>query len=163
MARDKMHFRRMDEGTDADFPRPPATLHPRPTSPALPGLLLDMLTDAPRRTRPTPSTGSTHSLQSATRALRDDRDEEYVVCCLFHDIGESLGPFNHGEVAAAILRPFVSVDNYWMIAHHPTFQTYFYGQHLGIDPERAGRVRDQPLLRPDGRVLRPVRRSGLRP
>ena len=29
-----------------------------------------------------------HSLQSATRALRDGRDEEYVVAALLHDIGE---------------------------------------------------------------------------
>jgi len=29
----------------------------------------------------------THSLQTATRALRDDRDNEYVVCALLHDIG----------------------------------------------------------------------------
>ena len=29
----------------------------------------------------------THSLQTATRAYRDGRDEEYVVCALIHDIG----------------------------------------------------------------------------
>src|SRR5512139_702561 len=35
----------------------------------------------------------THSLQTATRALRDGRDEEYVVCALLHDIGDTLsGP-----------------------------------------------------------------------
>ncbi len=32
-----------------------------------------------------------HSLQTATRALRDGRDEEYVVCALLHDIGDTLG------------------------------------------------------------------------
>ena len=36
----------------------------------------------------------THSLQTATRALRDGRDEEYVVCALLHDIGDTLGSFN---------------------------------------------------------------------
>ena len=29
----------------------------------------------------------THCLQTATRAFRDGRDEEYVVCALLHDIG----------------------------------------------------------------------------
>jgi predicted HD phosphohydrolase len=29
-----------------------------------------------------------HSLQSATRALRDGRDDEYVACALLHDIGD---------------------------------------------------------------------------
>jgi predicted HD phosphohydrolase len=33
----------------------------------------------------------THSLQTATRALRAGRDEEYVVCALLHDIGDTLG------------------------------------------------------------------------
>ena len=37
----------------------------------------------------------THSLQTATRALRDGRDEEYVCCALLHDIGDTLGSFNH--------------------------------------------------------------------
>ena len=32
----------------------------------------------------------THSLQTATRAERDGRDEEYVVCALLHDIGDTL-------------------------------------------------------------------------
>jgi predicted HD phosphohydrolase len=31
-----------------------------------------------------------------------------VVVALLHDIGESLGPFNHGEVIAAVLRPFIA-------------------------------------------------------
>jgi hypothetical protein len=48
----------------------------------------------------------THSLQTATLALRDGRDEEYVVCALLHDIGDTLGSFNHPDVAATILQPF---------------------------------------------------------
>ena len=43
-----------------------------------------------------------HSLQTATRALRDGRDEEYVVCALLHDIGDTLGTYDHGGLAAAI-------------------------------------------------------------
>ena len=33
-----------------------------------------------------------HSLQGATRAYRDGRDEEYVVATLLHDIGDELAP-----------------------------------------------------------------------
>src|SRR6185503_16083731 len=40
-----------------------------------------------------------HSLQTATRAHRDGRDEEYVVCALLHDIGDILLPANHAELA----------------------------------------------------------------
>jgi predicted HD phosphohydrolase len=34
----------------------------------------------------------THCLQTATLAHQDGKDEEYVVCALLHDIGDTLGP-----------------------------------------------------------------------
>src|SRR5213079_741039 len=57
----------------------------------------------------------THSLQTATRAHRDGRDEEYVVCALVHDIGDTLASLNHAELAAVIVRPFVSEENHWIV------------------------------------------------
>ena len=75
----------------------------------------------------------THSLQTATRALRDGRDEEYVVCALLHDIGDTLGTYNHADIAVAILKPFVSAANLWMIQNHNLFQGYYYFHHLGRD------------------------------
>ncbi len=74
-----------------------------------------------------------HSLQTATLALRDGRDEEYVVCALLHDIGDTLGSFNHPDIAAAILKPFVSESNHWMIQHHGIFQGYNFFHHIGMD------------------------------
>ena len=128
---ERMHFHRMDEGTDTDFA---ILAHVHQTAvERLPDLLLGMLSGL-KGDEAYPVDRLTHSLQTATRALRDDQDEEYVVCALLHDVGEALGPFNHGEVAAAVLRPFVSHAHYWMLAHHPVFQVYFFGQHLGLDP-----------------------------
>src|SRR5690242_7763029 len=43
-----------------------------------------------------------HSLQCATRAYRDNRSEDYVVCALLHDIGDVLMPSAHAEIAACI-------------------------------------------------------------
>ena len=63
-----------------------------------------------------------HSLQAATRAHRAGEDEETVVCVLLHDIGDYLAPANHSEVAAAVLRPYVSEKNYWIVKHHGVFQ-----------------------------------------
>lgn len=74
-----------------------------------------------------------HSLQTATRAHRDGRDEEYVVMALLHDIGDTLGSFNHPDVAAAILKPFVSEENRWIAGNHGAFQGYYYFHHLGMD------------------------------
>ncbi|MEO1483397.1 MAG: HD domain-containing protein [Myxococcota bacterium] len=86
----------------------------------------------------------THSLQSATRAERDGRDEEYVVCALLHDIGDTLGPYNHPDVAAALLKPFVSEKNLWMVQHHGIFQGYYFFHHLGMDRDMRERFKDHP-------------------
>src|SRR5688572_15766749 len=64
----------------------------------------------------------THSLQTATRAFRAGEDEEYVVCALLHDIGDTLGSYNHADIAAAILKPFVSEEHHWMVEKHAVFQ-----------------------------------------
>jgi predicted HD phosphohydrolase len=75
----------------------------------------------------------THCLQTATLAHRDGRDEEYVVCALLHDIGDTLGSFNHPDIAAAILKPFVSEANLWMVQHHGIFQGHYFFHHIGMD------------------------------
>ena len=74
-----------------------------------------------------------HCLQTATRAQRDGRDEEYVVCALLHDIGDTLGAYNHPDIAAAILKPFVSPQNHWMVEKHGIFQGYYFFHYLGMD------------------------------
>ena len=86
----------------------------------------------------------THSLQTATRALRDGRDEEYVVCALLHDIGDTLAPFNHFDVASAILKPVVSEANLWMIQHHGIFQGYYFFHHLGLDRHLRDQFKGHP-------------------
>lgn len=86
----------------------------------------------------------THSLQTATRAHRDGKDEEYVVCALLHDIGDTLGSFNHPDIAAAILKPFVSEKNLWMVANHGIFQGYYFFHHLGLDRNMRDKFKDHP-------------------
>ena len=84
----------------------------------------------------------THSLQTATRALRDSRGDEYVVCALLHDIGDTLATNNHPDIAVAILRPFVSDANLWMVEHHAIFQGYYFFHHLGVDRHMRERFAD---------------------
>ena len=93
-----------------------------------------------------------HSLQTATRAHRDGRDEEYVVMALLHDIGDTLGSYNHPDIAAAILKPFVSEENHWIVAQHGIFQGYYFFHHLGLDrcapaPRRVRRAARSRCLR----------------
>src|SRR3954452_3534956 len=87
----------------------------------------------------------THSLQTATNALRAGRDEEYVVCALFHDIGDTLGTFNHFDIAAAILKPFVSDENLWMVQNHGIFQGYYFFHHIGLDRNLRDQFAGQAL------------------
>ena len=88
----------------------------------------------------------THSLQTATLAHRDGRDEEYVVCALLHDIGDTLGSFNHADVAAAIVKPFVSEENHWMVEQHAVFQGYYFFHHIGGDRNLRERFRGHPAF-----------------
>lgn len=85
-----------------------------------------------------------HSLQTATRAHRDGRGEDYVVMALLHDIGDTLGSYNHPEIAAAILRPFVSEELHWIADKHGAFQGYFFFHHLGMDRDIREGFRGHP-------------------
>jgi predicted HD phosphohydrolase len=89
----------------------------------------------------------THSLQTATRAQRDDRDDEYVVCALIHDIGDTLAAANHADLAATILAPFVSEKNHWIVKQHAVFQGYYFFHHLGLDRDMRDRFRDHEWFR----------------
>ena len=74
-----------------------------------------------------------HSLQTATRAHRGGESEPYVVMALLHDIGDTLGSFNHPDIAAAIVKPFVDEKSHWMCEHHGIFQGYYFFHYLGLD------------------------------
>jgi len=86
----------------------------------------------------------THCLQTATLAARDGRDEEYVVCALLHDIGDTLGTYNHADIAATILQPFVSEENHWMVQNHGIFQGYNFFHYLGMDRNMRDRFVGSP-------------------
>jgi predicted HD phosphohydrolase len=85
-----------------------------------------------------------HSLQAATRALHDAADEELVVAALIHDIGDELAPYNHAELAASILRPYVRPEVTWIVSQHGLFQNYYYVHYLGGDRYARERLRDHP-------------------
>ena len=85
-----------------------------------------------------------HSLQSATRAHRDGRDKEYVVACLLHDIGDLLAPFTHGEMVAAVMKPYMSEKMCWILKNHGLFQTYYYAHYIGADRNARDVYKDHP-------------------
>jgi predicted HD phosphohydrolase len=113
----------------------------------VPGRLLETLRSLERIQGPLLVSRLEHSLQAASRALRDGREEEYVVAALLHDVGDHLAPYSHGEFAAAILRPFVAPRICWVIEKHPIFQAYYYAHHLGGDRNAREVFADHPWYR----------------
>ena len=112
----------------------------------LPERILDHLQLLRGEARGFPIDRYDHSLQTATRALRDGADDETIVCALLHDVGDVLAPRGHAQVAAAILRPYVSDENCWMVEHHDCFQGYFYLDRLGGDRDARERYRGHPAF-----------------
>ena len=85
-----------------------------------------------------------HSLQTASRALRDDAGTDMVVGALLHDIGDALAPANHSELAATILAPYVDEQTEWVVRHHGVFQGYHYWHKIGFDRNARERYRGSP-------------------
>lgn len=88
-----------------------------------------------------------HSLQTAARAEADGGDDDLVVGALLHDLGDELAPCNHSQLAASIIRPYVSAEVTWIVHHHGLFQKVYYAQHFGEDPNERERYRDHPGTR----------------
>ena len=82
-----------------------------------------------------------HSLQTATRALKENASDEMIVAALLHDIGDELAPNNHAELAAAILKPYVSKKTHWIVEKHGEFQMYYYAHHLGFNKNEREKYR----------------------
>ena len=88
-----------------------------------------------------------HALQAATHAFRDGQDEETVVAALLHDVADTVSPYNHAEVAAGILKPYVGERTFWVVKHHGLFQTWYYNHHFGRDRNLRDRYRGHPHYR----------------
>lgn len=124
-------FRAMEDGTVADY----ALLdsYEREYAGGLADRLLDTLDGLTNSLGGYQITRLEHSLQSATRARLDGASTDWVVAALLHDIGDELAPYNHSEMAASILQPYVPAEIHWVIQHHGVFQSYYYAHHLGGD------------------------------
>jgi len=135
-------FTRMEDGTKADYEL--LERIQRPFEQALADRVLEHLGQLGNSYGGMLVDRLTHSLQSATRAQRDGRDDEYVVCALLHDVGDLLATYNHADLAAAILKPFVSERNLWIVQHHAIFQGYYFWHHVGANRNARDRYRDHP-------------------
>ncbi len=137
--KNKVAFRQMEHGTRADYDL--VTTYDELNAAGLADRVLQWLRsmDGPS---PYQISRLQHSLQTATRAERDGANEETIVCALLHDIGDVVAPTNHSQAAAAILRPYISEENYWVIEHHGLFQGYYYFHHYDLNQYERDRYKD---------------------
>lgn len=129
---ERAKFHRMDQGTQEDWDIIMGTLLPHADN-TVADRVLDQMAHLEGDHGGYAVDRLTHSLQTAYLAEQDGRDEEYLVCALLHDIGDVLAPLNHPEIAAGILKPYVSKANHWMVQHHGIIQGYYFWHYIGMD------------------------------
>ena len=139
---DQATFTRMDEATQADWQA--IVSHFVPFAGQLADRVLTHLKLLDGDYGGFPIDRLQHSLQTATRAHRGGESEDYVVMALLHDIGDTLGSYNHPDIAAAILKPFVDEKLHWMCQNHGIFQGYYFFHYLGLDRDMRDGLRDHP-------------------
>jgi predicted HD phosphohydrolase len=135
-------FRRMEDGTREDYLL--LDQSERDYAVGLPDRVLAALRKLNHSLEGYPVSRLEHCLQVATRALEDKADEELIVAALIHDIGDELAPYNHAEVAAGIIRPYVRPEVAWIVEQHGLFQSYYYVHHMGADRNARDRYKDHP-------------------
>ena len=116
---DRASFTAMEEGTQADWQI--IGSHFFPFAQQLPDRVLAHLKLLDGDYGGFPVDRLQHSLQTATRAHQAGEAEDYVVMALLHDIGDTLGSYNHPDIAAAILKPFVDEKLHWITEKHGIF------------------------------------------
>lgn len=141
-------FSRMDQGTAEEyrFLERELASHANDVRAKLPGVALKFLKEQQGNALGYRVDRYRHSLQTATRAQRDGADAETVTIALLHDIGDGIGLFNHAEFAAALLKPFISERNAWIVEHHGIFQAYYFAHHVGQDRDMRERFRGHPYF-----------------
>jgi len=135
-------FQRMEDGTREDYEF--LDRSEREYALGLPDTILGALEKLDHTLQGYPVSRLEHSLQAATRALRDGADEELIAAALIHDVGDELAPYNHAAIAAGILRPYVRPEVTWIVEQHGLFQSYYYAHHSGGNRDGRDRYRDHP-------------------
>jgi predicted HD phosphohydrolase len=135
-------FRRMADGSREDYEL--LDKSEREYARQLPDHILASLMKLDHSLEGYPLSRLGHSLQAATRALRDGADDEMLVAALIHDIGDELAPYNHTEIAAAIIRPYVRAEVTWIVEKHGLFQNYYYVHHFGGNRNARDQFIDHP-------------------
>lgn len=137
-----MSFTRMDQSQKEDWLK--IGVAHMPLQMQCPDTILNMLKQLEGITGGFGVTQLHHALQTASMAKRGGASEEMVLGALCHDIGKVISVPNHGQIAAEILKPYVSEDVYWIIRTHQDFQGRHYFHHFDRDPNARDKYKNEP-------------------
>ena len=126
-------FTRMDKGTAEDWAHI-AEKH-KPHIEAMPDRIINMLKELKNIQGGFAVDQLEHSLQTATRARRAGEYDEMILLCLIHDIGKAISVIGHAEIAAEIVKAYVSEDIYEALKHHQDFQGKYYYHYMGKETD----------------------------
>jgi predicted HD phosphohydrolase len=84
-----------------------------------------------------------HALMAGTLARRAGASDEHIVIALCHDIAKVINVPNHGQIAAEMMRPYISDDSYHVIYHHQAFQGAYYYDYLGAPTDMRLQFKDE--------------------
>lgn len=120
------HFKRMDESTRDQWMR--ILTETQAHQDSVPRYILGMLRGLDAMYTGFGVSQLRHALQTATMARRANAPDDMVLGSLCHDMGKAISVSGHGEISAAILRPYVSEAVYKIILTHQDFQgRHYYG------------------------------------
>jgi len=135
-------FTSMKAGTVKDFEIIAA--NDRQTAKELPARLIAHLQEMAKDDGAYKISRLDHVLQCASRAHRDNADDDWVIAALLHDLGDVLAPFTHGQVAGEILRPFVREEVAWVVSHHGIFQMYYNTSLTKVQRHSRDQFKEHP-------------------
>src|SRR5947208_13856979 len=135
-------FRRMQDGTREDYLLLDES--ERQYAVGLADRVLEQLRKLDHALQGYPVSRLRHSLQAATRAMKEGADEEMITAALLHDIGDELAPYNHAEFAAAMLRPYLRPEGPWTWGNTAPFQNNNYVLHPGAIRKPPEPTADHP-------------------
>ena len=122
-------FTRMDESTQEEWQHISEEHMPHIFD--MPNRILSMLKQAESLTLGFGTDQLHHALQTATMARRAGAEDEMILISLIHDIGKVINVPNHGQIAAEMIKPYVSEDAYHIIRTHQDFQGEHYYHYMG--------------------------------
>jgi len=85
-----------------------------------------------------------HALMAGTLARRAGASDEHIVIALCHDMAKVINVPNHGQIAAEMMRPYISEDSYHVIYNHQAFQGEYYYHFMGAPNDLRKNFKDEP-------------------